>query len=380
MSKFIVFTLCLVLSILSFGVFIDGTRISNADAPIIKTIKSENGEIIDCYDLHRQPAFSNPLFRDHVIQMRPGSYPQGVHPEERENFKLLQPWHKYGSCPEKTIPVRRSGKNYQPNPITSSKHIRPSSSNDVPITKEYVVISPDGDNFQGAQADINIWKPLIGQQKEYSASQIWILSGGNEEAIEAGWEVNESLYGDGEPRFFVYWTADHYNSTGCYNIQCSGFVQTTSKFSLGSNFGHISTFNGIQYFNTFTMFKEQSSGNWWVQLEGITVGYWPHFLFKQLSSKATSIYFGGQVSNTQPNGQHTTTQMGSGHLPSEGGFGISSCFRKVKVLDGNYEAEVPEGVSIIKTNPTCYDLKLGETDSTGIVFYYGGPGFSGNCQ
>ncbi|RZC53250.1 hypothetical protein C5167_012096 [Papaver somniferum] len=383
MLKFINFTLWLIFSILSFGILtyemvVDET-ISNANASIIKTVESDNDEIIYCYDVHKQPAFSNPLFRNHPIQMRPSSYPQGVQPKEHKKFELTQIWHKYGLCPEGTVPIRRSGKNYHSDPILSSKHLHPSSSNDVTNTNEFASITPVGDNFQGAQATINIWKPLIEQPQEFSASQIWI-SADNKEVIETGWDVHKSLYGDELPRIFVHWTADHYNSTGCYNIQCPGFVQTTSKISLGSSFDKISIFHGTQSSADFVMFKDKSTGNWWVQVQGVDVGYWPHFLFKQLSTKATRIDFGGQIANTKPNMRHTKTQMGSGHFPSEGGFGISSYFRRVKVFDGNYEAKVPGTVFMIQSNTNCYGLKLGQTDWSGIIFYYGGPGFSSTCQ
>ncbi|KAI3917550.1 hypothetical protein MKW98_021312 [Papaver atlanticum] len=180
-------------------------------------------------------------------------------------------------------------------------------------------MTPVGDNFQGAQAAINLWKPLVEQPQEFSTSQIWISSADGEEAIEAGWEVYKNLYGDDEPKFFLYWTADRFHSTGCYNALCSGFVQTTLKISLGSRVDNISIFNGQQQEASFTMFK-------WT-------------------------------------------------LPAEGGFGISSYFRDVKVLDRNYEAKVVETVLTTTTNADCYGLKI-----DGTFFYCGGPGVSGICQ
>ncbi|KAI3852789.1 hypothetical protein MKX03_028623 [Papaver bracteatum] len=73
MSKFIDFTRCLIFSILSFGIsiheLVESKTVWNGDASIIKTIKSENDEIIDCYNIYRQPTFSGPLFRNHKIQV-----------------------------------------------------------------------------------------------------------------------------------------------------------------------------------------------------------------------------------------------------------------------------------------------------------------------
>ncbi|KAI3852788.1 hypothetical protein MKX03_028622 [Papaver bracteatum] len=314
-------------------------------------------------------------------QMRPSSHPKGFQLKNKKNLKLTQTWHKYGLCPEGTIPIRRSTKNSYPNLTLSSKHPHPFSSNGVTNTnEEFTSIIPGGDNFQGAQAEINIWKPLTEQPEEYSTSQLWISNDNLQEAIEEGVQVNKILYGHDQPSIFIYWTADGYNNTGCFNIQCSGFVQTTSEISFGSEFDHISIFNGDQYSGTFKIFRDHSTENWWLQFENTFIGYWPNFLFKQLSVKATKMAFGGQVLNTQPNGRHTNTQMGSGHFPAEGGFGISSFFHSVNAFDGNREWITPDRVSVVKTKPGCYGLKLDQKDSSGIKFNYGGPGFSGTCQ
>ncbi|KAI3854494.1 hypothetical protein MKX03_033401, partial [Papaver bracteatum] len=56
---------------------------------------------------------------------------------------------------------------------------------------------------------------------------------------------------------------------------------------------------------------DQSTGNWWVQYQGIDVGYFPKSLFKLLSTKATRVDFGGQIANTRKQGRHTSTDMGS---------------------------------------------------------------------
>ncbi|XP_026432756.1 uncharacterized protein LOC113330115 [Papaver somniferum] len=178
---------------------------------------------------------------------------------------------------------------------------------------KFASIIPGGDNFQGAHAEINIWKPLTEQPYEFSASQIWISHDNGQEVIEAG-------------------------------------------------------------------SQEDSTANWWLLFQNTLIGYWPNFIFKQLSVKATKIAFGGQVSNTQPNGRHTNTQMGSGHMPVEGGFAISSFFHEVQVLDGNRESITPNTVSVVRTKPGCYDLKLDKKDSSGIKFYYGGLGFSDTCK
>ncbi|KAI3925030.1 hypothetical protein MKW98_009680 [Papaver atlanticum] len=50
---------------------IEGRTIMNAmkDKAIVKTIKVGTNEIIDCYDIYRQPSLNHPLLRNHTIQV-----------------------------------------------------------------------------------------------------------------------------------------------------------------------------------------------------------------------------------------------------------------------------------------------------------------------
>lgn len=60
------------------------------------------------------------------------------------------------------------------------------------------------------------------------------------------------------------------------------------------------------------------------------LGYWPAFLFSYLTDSASMIEWGGEVVNSESDGQHTSTQMGSGHFPGEG-FGKAGYFRNIQV-------------------------------------------------
>ncbi|KAI3831810.1 hypothetical protein MKX03_002932 [Papaver bracteatum] len=387
MSKFIACWF-LILTIFIGEESIEGRTISTSvNKAIIKTIKVGTDEIIDCYDIYRQPSLNHPLLRNHSIQMTPSSQPKGIKSDDFGTLQLAQIWHKYGSCPQGTVPIRRKGKNY--NPTLLRKHSHPklapykthgtSKLNEDPDSHEYATIGVYG-HFLGAQSKINLWKPII-ETSELSISQIWITAG-EDEIIEAGWQVNQDLYGDDHTRFFIYWTADYYNNTGCYNLACDGFVHTSSIIGLGCQFSETSTFNGDQKDATFSIHKDQNSGHWWVQLQGIPVGYYPSSLFTKLSKTATSVTWGGEIVNLKSKGRHTSTQMGSGHLPSEGGLKTSSYFHWVQVVDKNNMAKDPKHVEISITNPHCYDLKIDnrQHDTNGYGFYYGGPGYNGKCQ
>jgi hypothetical protein len=59
--------------------------------------------------------------------------------------------------------------------------------------------------------------------------------------------VSPQLYGDNSPRFFTYWTTDAYQTTGCYNLLCSGFVQTNSRIAMGAAISPTSGYKGGQF-------------------------------------------------------------------------------------------------------------------------------------
>ncbi|KAI3862095.1 hypothetical protein MKX03_007318 [Papaver bracteatum] len=317
-------------------------------------------------------------------QMRPSFYPKGMKSSNLGTFQLAQTCHKYGSCPEGTVPIRRKGKYY--NPTFLRKHYYPrlsptSRSNNIinnNTTREYAIIGARG-NFLGAQEEINLWKPFT-ETNGMSTSQIWVASGEYKDlnTIEFGWHVSQEIYGDDQPRLFTHWT-------GCFNLLCDGFVHTSSYVSLGCNFTEVSTFKGDQKDARFSIRKDKSTGNWWVQVQDFAVGYYPSALFTELSKTTTSVQWGGgggEVINDNSKGRHTSTQMGSGHFPSEGGLKTSSYFNWVQVFDENYIVKVPENVAKEVTNPNCYDLKIDDDhyNTNGYGFYYGGLGYNDKCQ
>lgn len=61
------------------------------------------------------------------------------------------------------------------------------------------------------------------------------------------------------------------------------------------------------------------------------------------SNSALMIEWGGEVVNSEPDGEHTSAQMGSGLFPEEG-FGKASYFCKIQVVDGSNNLRVPKGI------------------------------------
>lgn len=353
--------------------------------PAVKTIQSPDGDLIDCVLTHLQPAFDHPELKGQK-PLDPPERPRGNESEEA-TAHAFQLWTDSGeSCPEGTIPVRRTtekdilrASSIQRFGRKIRRNVRRDSTG---AGHEHAVVFVNGQQYFGAKASINVWSPSVTDTYEFSLSQVWVISGsfGNDlNTIEAGWQVSPLLYGDKYPRFFTYWTTDAYQATGCYNLLCSGFVQTNNKIAIGAAISPRSSYNGKQFDIGVMVWKDPKHGHWWLEFgSGLLVGYWPAFLFSHLRSHADMVQFGGEIVNTRSMGFHTSTQMGSGHFAEEG-FGKASYFRNLQVVDWDNNLLPLSNLHIVADHPNCYDIKQGRNNVWGTYFYYGGPGRNVRC-
>ncbi|THG13226.1 hypothetical protein TEA_008612 [Camellia sinensis var. sinensis] len=387
-------------------------QLMQLNKPALKSIKSPDGDIIDCVHISHQPAFDHPLLKNHTIQMRPSYHPEGLFEENKQSIpnsndgiskSITQLWHLNGRCPEETIPIRRTkmkeilrassinsfGKKQhgtipkptmftEPEPINLSGHeaggirkfsfrmavnqdyfttcetrrkcpeetipirrtkmkeiLRASSINSFgkkqhgTIPKPTMFTEPEpinlsghehaigfvqGDEYYGTKATMNVWKPILQQSKEFSLSQLWIIAGSYPS------DINTVEAGWQDPR----------------------------------------------------------SGDWWLQYGNELVGYWPTSLFSYLADSASQIQWGGEVLNFESGGQHTTTQMGSGHFPEEG-FGKASFMKNIQIVDGSNHLIAPIGVGTFAEQSNCYNVQMGNDGDWGNYIYYGGPGRNPSC-
>ncbi|RVX12909.1 hypothetical protein VitviT2T_007724 [Vitis vinifera] len=375
-------------------------HLKRLNKPAVKTIKSSDGDLIDCVHISHQPAFDHPFLKNHTIQMRPNYHPEGLYDESKVSTKpkqrtnpITQLWHVNGKCPEGTIPIRRT-KQDDILRASSMKRYGRKKHRTIPLPRsadpdlinesghQHAIAYVEGDKYYGAKATINVWEPKIQQPNEFSLSQLWILGGSFGEdlnSIEAGWQVSPDLYGDNNTRLFTYWTSDAYQATGCYNLLCSGFIQINSEIAMGASISPVSAFRNSQYDISILVWKDPKEGNWWMQFgNDYVLGYWPAFLFSYLGDSASMIEWGGEVVNSEPDGQHTSTQMGSGHFPEEG-FSKSSYFRNIQIVDSSNNLKAPKGIGTFTEQSNCYDVQTGSNGDWGHYFYYGGPGRNANC-
>ncbi|KAG7636509.1 putative neprosin [Arabidopsis thaliana] len=391
-----------VLSILIVAAIVSGSEFSDTrdakvekilkklNKPALKSIKSPDGDIIDCVHMNNHPIYDHPLFKNYTIQMKPSSYPKGKNNEssdrEKKQSVVTQLWTVNGECPKNSIPIRRTRRKeilrteymqrYDKKNPNIINHPKASTSNSI---HEYAQIQAKG-KFHGAHADINVWKPFVQTPKEFSLAQMWVMAGPFSEvnSVEAGWQVYQDRYGDDNPRYFIFWTADGYHS-GCYNLDCQGFVPVSHKFALGAAVSNVSTFDGQQYHISTTIWKDPNSGNWWLKFGDEFVGYWPSILFNHLKDGATEIQWGGEIINFKDGALHTTTRMGSGHF-AEAGYQKASYFKDLEIIDErDIHSSPKEGYSYM-TQESCYNIRSGYAKVWGVYFYYGGPGRNQNCQ
>ncbi|KAI5354263.1 hypothetical protein L3X38_007158 [Prunus dulcis] len=364
----------------------------------VKTIKSEDGDIIDCVDIYKQPAFDHPALRNHKIQMRPSNHVQNDH---NSSQLVSQIWQRSGSCPDGTIPIRRIQKqdllratslenfgkkmpvhsSYSPTDDKGTVYINSTRVELGPqVNRSAAILLTTGYNYIGAQGDINIWTPRVDSPDEFTTAQIWLKNGPGEafESVESGWVVNPKVYGNGATRLFVYWTKDSYKSSGCFDLTCPGFVQTNKDIALGMVLGPVSSKMGPQYQTTFSITKEPSTGNWWVRIgQNVPVGYFPGELFYYLTrGAATLVEWGGEVfsSKVKQNHPHTATGMGSGDFAS-GKLGNACYVKQVRILDYSKQLKYPEWVGTYSDEEDCYSaLNYALSLAQEPVFYFGGPG------
>ncbi|XP_031473135.1 uncharacterized protein LOC116245747 [Nymphaea colorata] len=350
----------------------------------VMTIKTEEGDVIDCVHIYAQPAFDNPLLKDHVIKTKP----KGLEVTK----ELLPQSHGAGiknqrRCPQGTVPILRqltnghNALNIPPSYSTNANAI--SNSEDY---REFAAVRGQyASEVLGAVGNLNIWKPEV-EPNEYSASRIIVLSGTSDgqlyqDHILAGWIVFPSKFSDSQPRFYTHWQAN--GTAGCFNLDCPGFVQVSPKQVFGGSLP-ASAYKKIQIHIFVGIFKDEH-GNWWLQFNQDPIGYWPGSLFPYLSSGANSTEWGGEILNTRPGGNRSTTQMGSGH-PWFEGFRSAAYISSMRYVDRDDEKQQLQVVNVdsitpFVTNEGCNQAAYyGNDDWMHRHLFFGGTHNNSTCS
>jgi hypothetical protein len=362
----------------------------------------ESGAIFDCIPVEQQPSMRGsaegvpaapdlpPLEPD--LQRGAGG---GERDERRDNLAdttlTAERRDVYGNvmqCPEGTIPMRRVTLEdlsrfetlrdfFAKAPRGVARPPRMSEPATVAPTHRWAHAYQFVDNG-GGHSYLNLWQPAIGANQIFSLSQHWYTAGSGTglQTIECGWQVYPGLYGDGRPHLFTYWTADGYSSTGCYNLTCSAFVQTSSTFAPGMAVGPISVSGGAQY--SMELAYWLTGGRWWLYYNGTSgsnaIGYYPVSLYQggPLASKATEIDYGGETVGTT-----SFPPMGSGAFANQG-WQRAAYQRTIGYWPPTGGAMINASLTPSQGWPSCYTADVVMYAAPWYeTLWYGGPG--GSC-
>jgi hypothetical protein len=228
-----------------------------------------------------------------------------------------------------------------------------------------------GANLGGSSA-ISIWKPTLnpGAGQVFSLAQQWYVAGTgqNLQTAEVGWEEYPQKYQTFNPAFFIYWTADAYNQTGCYTTACPGFVVRDSSFGIGGIFPKYGLAPTGTYAMTVTYYLHK--GAWWLAYEGRWIGYYPASLYGQgpMATAAASIDFGGETV-----GATSWPAMGSGRFASQANAAFQENISYYDLTGKRVSATLPIPT---EPSPRCYTVGA-DIQNSGSYFLFGGPGGKG---
>ncbi|XP_012572078.1 protein neprosin-like [Cicer arietinum] len=335
----------------------------------------------ECVDMHKQPTLQHPLLKNHKIQLYPTFAKNIV--RNRSYSKIVN------ECPTGKVPIYNRTRRHQiVNNSSSNLQIEDFQyySQSSPGYHTVTLDTTQNMTFHGAYAFIGVYNLSL-QENQYSASSIWVESGPptQRNSIRVGAEVHPSLYGDSQLRITGYWTVDGQMNNGCYNYDCSGFVQVNQNknYVLGASiYFQTGIGSSKKEFIAFRIHQDRSTGNWWLTIglkPVFIIGYWPKQLFTHLSTGASLIRFGGQT-YAPPN--MDSPPMGSGRLPKEK-LKNSGFMGSLQIIDSDYnqnDVKPKDMMPYSDTDTNCYDLWYHGDQGPfwHQAFLYGGPG--GKCS
>ncbi|XP_058201710.1 protein neprosin-like [Rhododendron vialii] len=335
--------------------------------PAVKTIKTQYGDIYDCVDFYKQPAFDHPLLKNHSFhfEMKPSSLAKRKRKQvSSEDEKPVHIGLIGGGCPVGTVPIRRVTKEDLIRERNASKVL---SFADNTLGAHYAVVRTRAsqNKFNGAGAVLSLHNPRV-SGRQYSAARFMLQNGAD--TIQVGWRVDPTLYGDSKTRRFIRLDA---GQSHCFNTRCPGFVHVRSDIPLDLVYPQISVPGKEVYVVQLYIDRDLVNGNWWLLVgdDNTQVGFWPKRIFTGLADMASYAEWGGEVFG--PPGT-PTPGMGNGAFTIDDTH-FDSYFRNVEVIDDggrNIDAYNTEPFADNNTKYKVFDL---EHSSLRHLILYGGP-------
>ncbi len=237
-------------------------------------------------------------------------------------------------------------------------------------------------NNIGQTVTLNLWSPYVYTYfgEIFSLAQSWtVATNPVTQTAEVGWQNYPAFYSGENSRLFIYWTADGYNKTGCYNLSCGAFVQVNNSWYFGAGFTHYSTYGGTQY--EFQALYYWYGGNWWLGLGTATgytwVGYYPASLYGSgpMATHAQIIQSG-----SESDGYNPWPPEGSGQWASSG-WTHAAYQRQLYYWAYPGGAAYWDSLTAHQPSSNCYTIAgpywggyTPPSNNWGVYFYFGGPG------
>ncbi len=352
-----------------------------------------SGQTFDCIPIDEQPAVrlrgltseaTPPPAAAVPAPLTQGGTPPTTDQNNQEAGSQFDDAGNLRRCEPGTIPVRRVTLEemsrfktlkhfFAKGPGDAGRFHPPTQSAPPSFDGHWYAITYQTVNNYGGFSVLNLWRPYVSASagQGFSLSQQWYSrgSGAQVQTAEVGWQNYPAKYGTENSALFIYWTADGYRTTGCYNLDCGAFFQFNNNYRLGGTWGAYSSSGGPQVEIALGYFLYQ--GNWWLQLGNDIVGYYPPSVYRYgpFTSYADTIEFGGETFGTT-----SYPPMGSGAFPAAN-YGYAAYQRLVlwrDALNNFYDASL----GAYQPFPGCY---LDSTPWWGgsanrTFFYFGGPG------
>uniref|UniRef100_A0A803M5X1 Neprosin PEP catalytic domain-containing protein n=1 Tax=Chenopodium quinoa TaxID=63459 RepID=A0A803M5X1_CHEQI len=320
----------------------------------VTTIKNEYGDIYDCVDFYKQPAFDHPLLANHTFhpEMKPSSFAlkeERTISKEREILSNNMKSRGKG-CPTGTIPIKRMSKDdFIKMKRFTEDYTSRTRSND--FENHFAVLqttpNPSKKIYHGAKGIFTYHDPKV-SDSQYTLGGLTIMNG--DDTIKAGWMGG---------------------SSHCFNMLCSGFVNVNKEAPIDDVLEPMSKRWGKIYGIKLSIFKDPKDGNWWLVIgtENTIQGFWPGKIFNGLANSATFVSFGGEAYGPvdQP-----LPPIGSGYKgiasPDDAAYVLG-----VTVLDENLKEDYnPVETETYTDDPQYTVTDYGWSNRYGRIMFYGG--------
>ncbi|XP_068655810.1 protein neprosin-like [Aristolochia californica] len=246
-------------------------EVKRLNKPGVTVIKTKYGEIYDCVEIYKQPAFDNPRLKNHTIQLQPSFISEVAKKEGSGSLSTVDIRLPDGAkCPQGTVPLQRMTMEH----LIRAKSLAGKGKRIVEIGHRnfsrkvpsgggvFSVAQKIGGEYYGLSARFNVWAPNLTQYEQISASQMWLIAGKEGygfDTVEAGWMVDPINYPDVSAYLFTYSTNDGYQ-TGCLDRQCR-FIHVNNEIPLPMLLRDVSVHNGKQESIVLSLYK-MGSGRW----------------------------------------------------------------------------------------------------------------------